>query len=161
VGDKEAKDETPWEGEELYECKSRLRAEQNCLYGTFYALVTAPMFNLVIFLLIIFNTVVLAIDDYPQSKEKTALISIFNVFFCWAFFAEMILKICGLGWKNYAKDKFNMFDAVVVTISLVDWTISSSVADPESLGSGADLLQALRSLRMLRAIKLARTWRDL
>jgi hypothetical protein len=112
-------------------------------------------------MLIIFNTVVLAIDDYPQSKEKTDLINIFNVFFCWVFFAEMMLKIGGLGWKNYAKDKFNLFDAIVVTISLIDWIISTSVANPESLGSGADVMQALKSLRMLRVIKLARTWTDL
>jgi hypothetical protein len=112
-------------------------------------------------MLIIFNTVVLAIDDYPQTQKKTDLISILNVFFCWIFFAEMVFKIMGLGFKNYIKDKFNLFDAIVVSISLIDWIISTSVEDQESLGSGADVLQALKSLRMLRVIKLARTWTDL
>jgi len=46
-----------------------------------------------------------------------------NEFFTWAFFAEMIMKMMGLGVKNYVKDKFNLFDAIVVMLSLVDWTI--------------------------------------
>ena len=73
----------------------------------------------------------------------------------------MVLKMVGLGVKNYVQDRFNLFDAIVVTLSLVDWVITISVEDEESLGSGADILQALRSLRMLRVIKLARTWTEL
>ena len=36
----------------------------------------------------------------------------------------MIIKLIGLGVKNYVKDNYNLFDAVIVIISLVDWTIS-------------------------------------
>ena len=35
------------------------------------------------------------------------------------FTLEAILKIVGLGFKEFSKDRFNIFDALVVVISLV------------------------------------------
>ena len=35
----------------------------------------------------------------------------------------MILKLIGLGWSNYKQDKYNIFDAIIVIISLIDWAI--------------------------------------
>ena len=50
-------------------------------------------------------------------------INLFNNIFCWVFFAEMILKCIGLGVKNYIKDAYNCFDAIVVSISVIDFII--------------------------------------
>ena len=69
----------------------------------------------------------------------------------------MVLKIIGLGPKNYAKDVWNKFDAVVVTISLIDWTITRALP-PEMIGSAGEALNAFRAMRLLRVIKLARLW---
>lgn len=33
------------------------------------------------------------------------------------------MKMVGLGVKNYVRDNFNLFDAIVVLLSLVDVTI--------------------------------------
>jgi anionic cell wall polymer biosynthesis LytR-Cps2A-Psr (LCP) family protein len=44
------------------------------------------------------------------------------------------MKMFGLGVKNYVRDNFNLFDAIVVLLSLVDVTISS-VLTPEQIGS--------------------------
>ena len=38
----------------------------------------------------------------------------------------MIMKLIGLGFKNYRKDAYNVFDAVIVIVSLTDFTISIS-----------------------------------
>lgn len=86
--------------------------------------------------------------------------AIFNDFFTWAFFVEMLMKMMGLGVKNYVRDNFNLFDAIVVGLSLVDVTISS-VLTPEQIGSMSQAFQALRALRLLRVIKLARSWTKL
>ena len=75
-------------------------------------------------MLIIANTVVLASDDFPgqpQSRTKVQTINMLNEFFCWFFFAEMILKLIALHPKNYFQDNFNAFDSFVVVISLIDW----------------------------------------
>jgi voltage-gated sodium channel len=106
-------------------------------------------------MLIIFNTAVLAIDDYPQSKEKGETLALINVCLCWIFFLEMALKLVGLGVSNYFKDSFNAFDSIVVFFSVVDFVITSVVAE-EDLGSAIAVLQSIRALRMLRVVKLAR-----
>jgi hypothetical protein len=74
------------------------------------------------------------------------------------FFVEMVLKLIAVGPSNYISDSYNVFDAIVVTFSLVDWIIAKTV-DAESLGSSAEALQALKALRLLRMIKLARSWK--
>ena len=101
-------------------------------------MVTNPAYNFVVFLLILGNTVVLAIDDFPQSVQKEWTLAIFNEFFTWAFFAEMLMKMIGLGIKNYARDNFNLFDAVVVLFSLIDWTLSQALTSQQigSFGEG-------------------------
>ena len=150
------KEEYYGDSEEEYERDARDRAGENSGYGCMYVLVSSVAFNFFIFILIIANTMTLALYTYDQSDTKTAFLAICNEFFTWAFFAEMVFKLIGLGPSNYVKDGYNKFDAVVVIVSLVDWTISW--APPESIGSAGEALNAFRALRLLRVIKLARLW---
>ena len=68
----------------------------------------------------------------------------------------MIMKIIGLGFSNYIKDRYNLFDAVIVIISLVDWAISR-IPDLDA-GSA---LNAFRALRLLRMLKISKSWKAL
>ena len=68
----------------------------------------------------------------------------------------MILKIIGLGFQNYRQDSYNVFDAVIVIISLVDWTLSRI----PNLNAGS-ALNAFRALRLLRMMKLSKSWKAL
>lgn len=45
-----------------------------------------------------------------------------QVFF-WIFLAEMLLKLGGLGITLYLKDKFNIFEAIIVLVLLIDMII--------------------------------------
>lgn len=89
--------------------------------------------------MIIANTVTLALEDYPKSERKSYILGILNDFFTWAFFVEMICKMTGLGIKNYVRDRFNLFDCIVVVLSIVDFTIAYAV-NPDDLGEGANAL---------------------
>lgn len=84
------------------------------------------------------------------------MLNVFNEIFTWTFFLEMILKIVGLGFVNYRQDKYNVFDAVIVIISLVDWSISR-IPD---LNAGS-ALNAFRAMRLLRMMKLSKSWKAL
>ena len=84
------------------------------------------------------------------------MLALFNEFFTWIFFLEMILKIIGLGFHNYRQDSYNVFDAVIVIISLVDWTLSRI----PNLNAGS-ALNAFRALRLLRMMKLSKSWKAL
>lgn len=97
LDDTQAREELEGEQETKHDKKSRKRAAENGFYRFFYSIVTDTNFNAFIFVLIMINTITLAMDDYPQSKSKTAVLDVFNQFFTWFFFLEMIMKIIGLG----------------------------------------------------------------
>lgn len=69
----------------------------------------------------------------------------------------MVAKLIGLGVKNYVRDRFNIFDAIIVVLSLVDFALSMLVQMDDSSGSG--IMSAFRALRLLRVVKLARHWK--
>jgi len=68
----------------------------------------------------------------------------------------MLMKLIGLGIKNYFKDGYNIFDCVIVIVSLVDWTISQI----PSIDAGS-AMNAFRALRLLRMMKLSKSWKAL
>ena len=87
--------------EEKHERDARKRSRENGCYRKFYVMVTSVPFNFFIFLLILGNTVTLSWYTYDQSPAEDEVISVFNEFFTWIFFLEMLCKIIGLGFKNY------------------------------------------------------------
>ena len=113
------------------------------------------MFTLMITLLIVANTFVLALDGYPRNLEREKIAQTLNDIFSWCFVAEMIIKIIGLGFKEYARDTFNIFDAILVIISLIDFVL---LQIPEISGGSGGALSAFRGVRLLRVFKLARSW---
>ena len=81
------------------------------------------LFTMFITILIILNTVVLGFDSYPRNPERQEIAEAINDIVIWFFVIEMIIKLIGLGFKEYARDSFNVFDAVLVIISLIDFVI--------------------------------------
>lgn len=77
-----------------------------------------------------------------------------NNILSWIFFAEMCVKLLGLGIKEYAADSFNLFDCSVVMISLIENIIEWIGVD----FGGGGAISALRAIRLLRVFKLARSW---
>jgi hypothetical protein len=66
----------------------------------------------------------------------------------------MVIKLLGMGIKDYSSDSFNIFDGTIVMISVVEM-IAEKLFDG-SLGGGA--FSSLRAVRLLRVFKLARSW---
>lgn len=66
----------------------------------------------------------------------------------------MVIKLIGLGFKEYARDSFNLFDASIVLLSLVDVIVSATLSEDSPTGA----LSAFRGVRLLRVFKLARSW---
>lgn len=66
----------------------------------------------------------------------------------------MVIKLIGLGPKLYVKDKFNIFDCIVVVVSIME-----NVIDWAGVGGGTrGAISAFRGVRLLRVFKLARSW---
>lgn len=69
----------------------------------------------------------------------------------------MVIKLLGLGIKEYTRDGFNIFDAVLVIVSLIDLVL---VHVPDIQADSGGALSAFRGIRLLRVFKLARSWKQ-
>ncbi len=108
--------------------------------------------------LIIINTIVLALDSYPIDLQKDIIYNRINTALTWLFFSEMTIKMTALGPKAYARDRYNIFDAVVVVLTVAENIIDLSISDDNFTYRGAVL--GFRSVRILRIFKLARNLRS-
>jgi len=102
---------------------------------------------------IVANTFVLALDKYPIDEALTAKLDIFNLVFTGIFFVEMIIKMVGLTWRGYFEHAFNIFDCVIVVLSVIDLVLDYTLD-----ASTVSALTALRGFRLLRVFKLAKSW---
>uniref|UniRef100_T1JU89 Ion transport domain-containing protein n=1 Tax=Tetranychus urticae TaxID=32264 RepID=T1JU89_TETUR len=77
--------------------------------------------------------------------ELTQALEMSNLIFTFLFGIEMALKILAEGCFHYISDGFNVFDGIVVLVSIMELI--------EDSGSG---LSVLRTFRLLRILKLVR-----
>lgn len=102
------------------------RAEKHLIYKICLKICTHKFFQIFINLCIIANTIVLAYDNYKNTEKTNELLDTINLSFYGIFVFEMTVKICGLGFKHYFKDKFNSFDFFIVIISSLDVALTES-----------------------------------
>lgn len=100
----------------------------------------------------------LATEHYEQPDWLTDIQFYANIVFTILFAIEMILNIIGLGFIEYVKDGFNIFDAVIVLVSIVD-LIVMSMSSGENNDTG--FITVLRGFRLLRIFKLVKNWTTL
>lgn len=72
----------------------------------------------------------------------------------------MVLKLIALHPKQYVRDYYNCFDAVVVVLSMVELVISFTLEVNEN-SFAAEAISAFRAVRLLRVIKIMRHWAEL
>ncbi|KAM6957792.1 sodium channel protein type 4 subunit alpha B [Aplochiton taeniatus] len=112
-----------------------------------YRVMMDPFVDLGITICIVLNTVFMAMEHYPMSAEFEGLLSIGNLVFTGIFTAEMVLKLLAMDPYYYFQVGWNIFDSIIVTMSLVEL----GLADVQGLS-------VLRSFRLMRVFKLAKSW---
>ena len=114
-----------------------------------YITAVHPLFNTFIMGVILINTIMLAMDRYPEPpEEQENVFYIINIIFTAIFCLEVAIKIIGFSFRGFVRDKFNIFDALVVLVSLLELTL---IGD----GNGSSL-SALRAFRLFRVFKIFR-----
>ncbi|CAF1538985.1 unnamed protein product [Rotaria magnacalcarata] len=106
--------------------------------------------DLFIILCIICNTLLMALDHHGQSKKMTRILTIGNSFFTIIFTTEVTLKIIAMTPSKYLKNGWNKFDFLIVVVSLAELGFVHIKG-----------LSVLRSFRLLRIFKLAKSWQTL
>ncbi|KAF1462470.1 Sodium channel protein type 2 subunit alpha, partial [Pygoscelis antarcticus] len=110
-------------------------------------IVMDPLVDLAVTVCIILNTLFMALEHYPMTPHFSNVLKIGNQVFTGIFAAEMVLKIIAMHPFYYFQVGWNIFDSVIVILSLV-----------EPFLSNVDGLSVLRSFRLLRVFKLAKSW---
>uniref|UniRef100_A0A8C3MAN1 Sodium channel protein n=1 Tax=Geospiza parvula TaxID=87175 RepID=A0A8C3MAN1_GEOPR len=105
---------------------------------------------------IVMNTLFMALEHNNMSPTFKYMLKIGNLVFTGIFTAEMILKIIALDPYYYFQQPWNIFDSVIVTLSLIELSFPRHKSKKER-GKGGTL-SVLRSFRLLRVFKLAKSW---
>ncbi|XP_074537926.1 voltage-dependent L-type calcium channel subunit alpha-1D isoform X4 [Halichoeres trimaculatus] len=92
----------------------------------FWNVVNSTGFEYVMFVLIILNTLCLAIQHYGQSHLFNYAMDILNMVFTGVFTVEMIFKLIAFKPRGYIGDAWNVFDVLVVTGSVIDIILSQN-----------------------------------
>jgi len=148
---------------------------RSCLWNTrmfFYKIATSSAFDMVIMFFILFNTTTLAMFHAGETQVSHTVpvtnitvtrsegakmdqgiadaLDALNYVFIVVFTLEVLVKVIGLGVREYVKDGFNIFDFIIVLLSFVELGLD-----------GDSSLSALRTFRLARIFKLAKRWKAL
>ncbi|XP_034983214.1 voltage-dependent L-type calcium channel subunit alpha-1C isoform X2 [Zootoca vivipara] len=92
-------------------------------YKVWYV-VNSTYFEYLMFILILLNTICLAMQHHGQSCIFKEAMNILNMLFTGLFTVEMVLKLIAFKPKHYFCDAWNTFDALIVVGSIVDIAIT-------------------------------------
>uniref|UniRef100_A0A3B3VJI7 Sodium channel protein n=1 Tax=Poecilia latipinna TaxID=48699 RepID=A0A3B3VJI7_9TELE len=106
-----------------------------------------PLVDLAITICIVLNTLFMAMEHYPMTPEFDNMLSVGNLVFTGIFAAEMFFKLIAMDPYYYFQVGWNIFDSIIVTLSLVELGLANVQG-----------LSVLRSFRLLRVFKLAKSW---
>ncbi|XP_032125359.1 voltage-dependent T-type calcium channel subunit alpha-1H isoform X4 [Sapajus apella] len=119
------------------------------LWATFSSklrrIVDSKYFSRGIMTAILVNTLSMGVEYHEQPEELTNALEISNIVFTSMFALEMLLKLLACGPLGYIRSPYNIFDGVIVVISV--WEI---------VGQADGGLSVLRTFRLLRVLKLVR-----
>ncbi|XP_078232453.1 voltage-dependent L-type calcium channel subunit alpha-1C isoform X4 [Pogona vitticeps] len=119
-------------------------------YKVWYV-VNSTYFEYLMFVLILLNTICLAMQHYGQSCLFKEAMNILNMLFTGLFTVEMVLKLIAFKPKHYFCDAWNTFDALIVVGSIVDIAITEvNNAEENSRIS----ITFFRLFRVMRLVKL-------
>ncbi|XP_043384313.1 voltage-dependent T-type calcium channel subunit alpha-1G isoform X2 [Chelonia mydas] len=124
---------------------SQILAFWKVVCETFRKIVDSKYFGRGIMIAILINTLSMGIEYHEQPEELTNALEISNIVFTSLFALEMLLKVLVYGPFGYIKNPYNIFDGIIVVISV--WEI---------VGQQGGGLSVLRTFRLMRVLKLVR-----
>uniref|UniRef100_A0A4W5M7M9 Calcium channel, voltage-dependent, L type, alpha 1D subunit, a n=1 Tax=Hucho hucho TaxID=62062 RepID=A0A4W5M7M9_9TELE len=143
----------------------------------FWYVVNSTGFEYIMFVLIMLNTLCLAVQHYGQSATFNYVMDILNMVFTAVFTAEMVLKLIAFKPRvrthaqactqththtdHYFTDAWNTFDALIVVGSVVDIAITEvnviihNQCEPHNTEDNARIsITFFRLFRVMRLVKL-------
>lgn len=119
--------------------------ESSAIVGTCKRLVKKPAFDTFMLGVILTNAVVLGVGTYGDMNDQYGhLLDLLNDIILGVYVIELLIRLTACSWSptSFVRDKWNTFDFVVVTISLV----------PQL----RQYVMVLRLVRVLRIVRIVR-----
>ncbi|XP_055645910.1 voltage-dependent L-type calcium channel subunit alpha-1F-like isoform X4 [Falco peregrinus] len=142
-----------------------------------WAMVNSTAFEYIMFVLILLNTIALAVQHYEQSKPFNYVMDLLNMVFTGLFTVEMVLKIIafkprvGARWEggegvtqggggssppprtqHYFCDAWNTFDALIVVGSVVDIAVTEVNSSEDSSRISITFFRLFRVMRLVKLL---------
>ena len=114
-------------------------------------IVDSAKFRLFILGIICINTIFLASEFYSQPDWWTDVLLYGNYIFTVLFTIEMMFKLFGFGVKGYLNDYWNIFDGIIVFMSLLELCLQGEKS----------MFQVLRAFRLARLFRIIKSWKKL
>ncbi|CAL8279135.1 unnamed protein product [Boreogadus saida] len=125
---------------------------KNPVQYKFWSIINSTCFEYVMFVLILLNTVTLAIQHYEQSKAFSHIMDILNMVFTGLFTVEMLLKLLALRLRHYFMDAWNSFDALIVVGSVVDIVVTEFSSGEDSSRVSITFFRLFRVMRLVKLL---------
>ncbi|KAJ8265911.1 hypothetical protein COCON_G00150100 [Conger conger] len=130
----------------------KLYIPKNPVQYKFWSIVNSTAFEYIMFVLILLNTVTLAVQHYEQSKPFNYTMDILNMVFTGLFTFEMVLKILALRPRHYFSDAWNSFDALIVVGSVVDIVVTEFSSSEDSSRVSITFFRLFRVMRLVKLL---------
>ncbi|KAM5279782.1 voltage-dependent L-type calcium channel subunit alpha-1D isoform 5-T5 [Ctenodactylus gundi] len=118
----------------------------------FWYVVNSSPFEYMMFVLIMLNTLCLAMQHYEQSKIFNDAMDILNMVFTGVFTVEMVLKVIAFKPKGYFSDAWNTFDSLIVIGSIIDVALSEADNSEESNRISITFFRLFRVMRLVKLL---------
>ncbi|XP_056021116.1 sodium channel protein 1 brain-like isoform X8 [Ostrea edulis] len=128
--------------------KTIKRPKASC-QAVFYDVAVSSKFDICIVSVIFLNMIAMAVDHYKMTDYVSNILDILNILFTTVFTLESVVKIIGLR-HHYFRQPWNVFDFVVVILSLVGIVLADVLAN----SFNPTLLRVLRVFRIGRVLRL-------
>uniref|UniRef100_A0A8C2L7X4 Voltage-dependent L-type calcium channel subunit alpha n=1 Tax=Cyprinus carpio TaxID=7962 RepID=A0A8C2L7X4_CYPCA len=130
----------------------KLYIPKNPVQYKFWSIINSTGFEYIMFVLILLNTVTLAVQHYDQSKLFSYVMDILNMVFTGLFTVEMLIKLMALRLRHYFIDAWNSFDALIVVGSVVDIVVTEFSSSEDSSRVSITFFRLFRVMRLVKLL---------
>jgi hypothetical protein len=116
----------------------------------------AQWFDIFIIIIVIINSIIMALDGNMLDPDTLQLISNANYAFNAIYILEFIIKFIGLGPMIYFSDPSTYLDLVIIGFAILDMATSSDDSGGNAVSSKLAFLRVFRIFRVIRLMKVLR-----
>ncbi|XP_015833195.1 muscle calcium channel subunit alpha-1 isoform X3 [Tribolium castaneum] len=114
--------------------------------------VTSRPFEYAIFMLILTNTITLAMRFHGQDKTYESVLDTLNMIFTAIFAMEFVFKLAAFRIKNYFGDAWNVFDFIIVLGSFIDIVYQDVNPGGTKLQISSNFFRLFRVMRLIKLL---------